>query len=224
MSDTELVDIEPARMDPFELSQYFHEPPSTNLYKPLPGKKSVKDFVLHLGRPETKPQTAALERNRAAFERKSPARFLRPSSAELELMVYDLDTALFNGALKGNMRLTWEGTYNYRIVDHNPNATVDYKYQPQCIASRPTYQKTGFEILLRPAPTRVRIPSPPFRAGGSKQEAWGEVIHELLHAYLDLKTQPHGDNLEEACEAIVYKLALHGLRLHHVSFGPDLEQ
>jgi hypothetical protein len=62
-------------------------------------------------------------------------------------MVYDLDTALFNGALKGNMRFTWEGTYNYRIVDYNPNATVDYKYQPQCIASRPTYQKTGFEIF-----------------------------------------------------------------------------
>jgi hypothetical protein len=55
MSGTELVDIEPARMDPFELSQYLHEPPSTNFYKPLPGKKGVEDFVLHLGRPDTEP-------------------------------------------------------------------------------------------------------------------------------------------------------------------------
>lgn len=57
----------------------------------------------------------------------------------------------------------------------------------------------------------------------SKEEIWGTVLHEMLHAYLDLTcgwralgVPQHGLLFERACGALVARLGLVGLEIRHV--------
>jgi predicted SprT family Zn-dependent metalloprotease len=57
----------------------------------------------------------------------------------------------------------------------------------------------------------------------TKEEIWGTILHEMLHAYLDLTTgwvslrvPHHGVDFERSCEAMVGRLGLRGLEVRHV--------
>jgi hypothetical protein len=56
-----------------------------------------------------------------------------------------------------------------------------------------------------------------------KEDIWGAVLHEMVHAYLALMSgwrgmlmKHHGSPFEECCKAVVGRLALEGLEVHHV--------
>jgi len=57
----------------------------------------------------------------------------------------------------------------------------------------------------------------------AKEEIWGTVLHEMLHAYLNLTTgwvslrEPHhGELFERSCGALVRRLGLRDLEVGHV--------
>lgn len=57
----------------------------------------------------------------------------------------------------------------------------------------------------------------------SKEEIWGTVVHEMMHAYLALTSgwrgmlmKHHGSPFEECCRAAVERLALEGFEAHYV--------
>jgi hypothetical protein len=57
----------------------------------------------------------------------------------------------------------------------------------------------------------------------AKEEIWGTILHEMLHAYLGLTTgwislrvPHHGELFERSCGAMVGRLGLRGLEVGHV--------
>jgi hypothetical protein len=57
----------------------------------------------------------------------------------------------------------------------------------------------------------------------TKEDIWGTVVHEMVHAYLALMSgwrgilmKHRGSPFEECCKAAVGRLALEGLEAQHV--------
>ena len=150
-------------------------------------------------------QIAASERILKAYA-KSEAHL---NAAFLTPVITDLDTVLFDSLLGGHMLISWESMAG----------------MPCCLSGKPytgpPYEKsrTGSERL------RIRFA---IYSSIPKEQTWGGILHEMLHAYLDLTSewhglrQPHGPLFSAACTAIVRKLTLDGLEVHHVELGADL--
>lgn len=121
-------------------------------------------------------------------------------------VIADLDTILFNGWLSDYMLINWE------------NMTCT----PCCLSNKPSTQQPYEKDPSGGSRLRVRFAIYP---SGPREQTWGCILHEMLHAYLDLMSewhglkQPHGPLFEAACTAIVRRLALPGLEVHHVDGG-----
>lgn len=172
----------------------------------VPGQQAHEDFVLNLASPATALENAALARIRTKHAATSNKQ-LNPEF--LSEAVADLDTVLFHGCLKDYMLINW--------VEMTGGT-------PSCMSRKP--DPSPYETSASGnSQLRVRLPS--YRSE-PKEQTWGAVLHEMMHAYLDLKSewhglkQPHGPMFWESCRAIVTCLALDGLEVHHVELGADL--
>lgn len=145
-------------------------------------------------------QIAALSRLRVAFS--VAKEHLNPDS--FNSVIADLDTVLFNGCLSDKMIINWaempatsrcilRGICLPQGVDHSGITKV-------CIPLN--------KAMLRLEP---------------KEEIWGTIVHEVLHAYICLESgwsgsmpPHHGASFERSCAALVERLALDGLEVRHV--------
>jgi len=121
-------------------------------------------------------------------------------------VIADLDSVLFDGRLSNYMIVSWESTTG----------------TPCCLSGKPRAEpphetsRSGSERL------RVHFTIYPL---GPKEQTWGGILHEMLHTYLDLMSewhglkQPHRPLFGAACTAIVGRLALSELKVHHVDGG-----
>ena len=157
-----------------------------------------QDLVANLSQPMNGKQTAAQFRLRMAFsvtkEHLSPD-FFTP-------VIRDLDTVLFSGCLSDRTLVDWK---------HMPN----------------TSRRTLFGLTLphgisRISKVEIRLNTVMFDAS-SKENIWGTVVHEMVHAYLTLTSgwrgilmKHRGSPFEVCCEAAVGRLALEGLEVRHV--------
>lgn len=124
-------------------------------------------------------------------------------------VITDLDTVLFNGWLSDYMLISWEqmtGT-------------------PCCLSGKPS-KESPYEID-RSGASRLRVRFAIYPSG-SREQTWGSILHEMLHAYLDLMSewrglkQPHGPLFGSACTTMVRRLALGGLKVHDLDQGAGL--
>ena len=55
----------------------------------------------------------------------------------------------------------------------------------------------------------------------SKAQEWDDILHEMLHVYLNLMSEWHGlkESHGTASTAIVGRLVLSGLKVHHLKLG-----
>ena len=149
------------------------------------------------------------DRNLAAFARIQAAYATSQEHLNPEFLapvIADLDTVLFNGWLSDYLLVSWESmTGTPCCLSNKPNTQPPYEQSP-----------SGNPRL------RVRLAIYP---SGPKEQTWGGILHEMLHAYLDLMSewqglkQPHGPFFSAACTAMVRRLALGGLKVHHVDSG-----
>jgi hypothetical protein len=147
-------------------------------------------------------QLAAFARIQAAYatsqEHLNPE-FLTP-------VITDLDTVLFNGWLSEYMLISWESMTG----------------RPCCLSGKPG--KASPYETDRSGDSRLRVRFAIYPSG-PREQTWGGILHEMLHAYLDLMSewrglkQPHGPLFGSACTAMVQMLALNGFKLHHVDCG-----
>lgn len=121
-----------------------------------------------------------------------------------EPIVTDLDTVLFNGYLGNKIIVEWA---NMTATRHRMLRGICLPYD---------FNRSGISMV------RIRLNKAMFQLD-PKEEIWGTVVHEMLHAYLDLKskwgglTRPHhGPAFDETCEALVKRLAIDGFEARHV--------
>jgi hypothetical protein len=149
------------------------------------------------------------DRNLAAFARIQEAYAMSQTNLNPEFfepVIADLDAVLFNGWLSDYMLIGWEtmtGT-------------------PCCLSNKPRTQPPYEQSPSGSSKLRIRFA---IYSSGPREQTWGGILHEMLHAYLDLISewqglkQPHGPLFSTACTAMVRRLALGGLKVHHVDSG-----
>lgn len=78
------------------------------------------------------------------------------------------------------------------------------------------FSRSGISMVL------IRLNKTLFKRE-AKEEIWGTVVHEMLHAYLDLtsdwaglKVPHHGALFKRSCCAMVGRLGLEGFEAGHV--------
>lgn len=171
----------------------------------MPGQQACEILMLRLNLPiPNERQIAASERILKAYAKSES--HLNPEF--LTQVIADLDTMLFEGLLGDYMLISWESM----------------AAMPCCLSGKP-YTQPPYE-KSRKGSERLRVR---FAICSSfpKEQTWGGILHELLHAYLDLTSewhgfkQPHGPLFSAACTAIIRKLALDGLEVQHVELGAD---
>lgn len=172
----------------------------------VPGQQAIETLMLELS------LSIPNERQLAAFTRIQEAYAMSQEHLDPDFftpVITDLDTVLFNGWLNDYMLISWESMTG----------------RPCCLSGRPSTQppyetdRSGSERL------RVRFA---IYTSGPREHTWGGILHEMLHAYLDLMSewrglkQPHGPLFGSACTAMVQRLALGGLKVHHLDQGAGL--
>lgn len=111
----------------------------------------------------------------------------------------DLDTVLFNGTLTGRVKVMWKRLLNFSGL----------MLRGQCHPAAITWRGvTKCEIWLK-------LDLLDMEDGA---DVWGTLIHEILHAYLDLHTRlsstfrsHHGDVFRQTCTYIEDQLGFPGL-------------
>lgn len=159
-----------------------------------------EDLTSHLQQPLTAAQSSAMSRLQSAFT--PPLDQLTPSL--LTQAIPDLDTVLFNSTLTPHIKIEWA------------NLTV-----------KPTRILRGITLIhdidwRGITKVRIRLNKAMLRVD-SKEEIWGTIVHEMLHAWLDtrcgwggLAKPQHGSAFERSCAALVERLGLQGVRAEHV--------
>ena len=161
-------------------------------------QQAQRDLTADLSHPMNGKQTAALFRLRMAFsttkEDLSPE-FFAP-------VIKDLDTILFNGCLGDRTLVDWVD------MPSTSRRTLRGVSLPR-----------GVSRIFR---VDIRLNRAMF-AADSKEDIWGTVVHEVVHAYLMLACgwrgammRHRGSPFEECCRAAVERLALEGLEVRHV--------
>ena len=168
------------------------------LQKSVSARQAHSQLVASLSQPMNGKQTAALFRLRMAFSARKEhlsAEFFAPA-------IKDLDTVLFSGCLGDRIIVDWVNmpTTSRRILQ-------------------------GISLphgISRITKVKIRLNRVMFE-GESKEDIWGTVVHEMVHAYLALTCgwrgmlmRHHGSPFEECCRAAVGRLALEGLEVRHV--------
>jgi hypothetical protein len=155
-----------------------------------------QNLISALSLSPTSAQRAALTRLQTLFA-------LPKSRLALETfspIITDLDTVLFSNLLSPYLIVEWA-----LMTRQIRGITLPYDFS-----------RSG--ILM----VHIRLNKTMFRLE-AKEEIWGTVLHEMLHAYLDLTTgwvslrvPHHGVDFERSCEAMVGRLGLRGLEVRHV--------
>jgi hypothetical protein len=112
----------------------------------------------------------------------------------------DLDTVLFSDLLSYRTIVEW----------------AIMRRQIRGITSPYDFSRSGISMVhIRLNKTMSRLEA--------KEEIWGTVLHEMLHAYLNLtttwgalKVPHHGELFESSCGAMMQRLGLRGLKVGHV--------
>jgi hypothetical protein len=156
------------------------------------------DLVANLSQPMNGKQTAALFRLRMAFS--TTKQHLGPEF--FAPVIKDLDTVLFNGCLGDRISVDW----------------VDMPATSRRIL-RGVSLPCGIRRISK---VKIRLNTATLETS-TKEEIWGTVVHEMIHAYLALMSgwrgmlmRHRGSPFEECCKAAVGRLALEGLEVHHV--------
>jgi len=119
-------------------------------------------------------------------------------------LISDLDKALFNSSLHDKVLVDWaELPYTSSHVLHE--VTSPYGISIHGISRvRIRYNKAILET-------------------DTKEEIWGTIVHEMLHAYLLLTSKwsvmtmrHHGPRFEESSRALVRRLGLDGFEVRHI--------
>lgn len=163
-------------------------------------QKAHEDLIVSLAQPLNEVQTAALSRLHTAFltskEDLSPE-FFAP-------VIADLDTVLFNGSLGDRVVIDWAD------MPATSDRTLRGATLPRDIG------RSGISKVV------VRF-NKAILLSDMKEEIWGTVAHEMLHAcvalmsnWSGLKMQSHGSLFEGSCKALVASLSLEGLEVQHV--------
>lgn len=181
-------------------------PPSERRRRLVPGQQACENLMLrfNLSVPNDQ-QIAAFERIREAY--KASQSHLNPGF--FAPVIADLDTVLFDGLLNSYMLVGWE----------------DMTSTPCCLSVKPSAHPPYATSRYGSERLRVRFAIHP---SGPREQTWRGVLHEMLHAYLDLASdwhglkQPHGPLFGAACTAMVHRLALSGLKAHHVDGGAGI--
>jgi len=157
------------------------------------------DLVANLSQPMNGKQTAALFRLRMAF---STAKKQHLSPEFFAPVIKDLDNVLFKGCLSDRILVDW---VDMPATSRRMLRGVSLPY--------------GISRILK---VKIRLNTVMLEAS-TKEEIWGTVVHEMVHAYLALRSgwrgmlmRHRGSPFEECCKAAVGKLALDGLEVHHV--------
>jgi hypothetical protein len=169
----------------------------------VPGQQAIEILMLELN------LSVLNERQLAAFARIQEAYATSQGHLNPEFfapVVADLDTVLFNGWLSDYILISWK----------------DGTGTPCCLSRKPSKESPYEADRSGRSRLRVRFTIYPT---GPREQTWGGILHEMLHAYLDLMSewrglkQPHGPLFGSACTAMVRRLALRGLKVHHVASG-----
>ncbi|KAM0722698.1 hypothetical protein Q7P37_002139 [Cladosporium fusiforme] len=162
--------------------------------------KAHENLIAALEQPLNAEQTSAMQRLRSAFA--IPRVQLTPDLFTLAMA--DLDLVLFNNALHDYIKIEWA---DMTVTPSRMLRGISLPYDVSWSGI------TKVRIRLNKAMLHL----------DPKQEIWGTVIHEMLHAYLDLKcgwgglTVPHhGLSFEISCEALVGRLGFEGFAANHV--------
>jgi hypothetical protein len=117
-------------------------------------------------------------------------------------VIRDLDTVLFNGCLSDRVSVDW---FDMPATSRRTLLGVSL---PQGI-SKTSRVKIRLSIVMLDT--------------GIKENIWGTLLHEMVHAYLALTSgwrgmlmKHHGSPFEDCCKAAVGRLALEGLEARHV--------
>lgn len=145
-------------------------------------------------------QIAALSRLRVAFSIESE--HLTPGS--FDAVITDLDTVLFSGYLSDKIVVKWtEMPVTSRCI-----------LRGMCLPK--SVDRTGISKVCIPLNKAMLRLEP-------KEETWGTIVHEMLHAYICLKSvwsgsmPPHHEaKFERSCATLVDRLALDGFEVRHV--------
>lgn len=196
------VTIPPNIMSDLPLLPNGLAPPSARR-RLVPGQQAIETLMMELN------LSVPNERQLAAFARIQEAYAMsqgHPNSDFLTPVIADLDIVLFNGWLCEYMLISWESmTGTPCCLSGNSSKESPYEID-----------RSGSERL------RVRFAIYP---SGPREQTWGGILHEMLHTHLDLMSewrglmQPHGPLFGSACTAMVRRLALGGLKVHHVDCG-----
>ena len=162
----------------------------------VPVPQSHLNLLAALSLPPSTTQTAALTRLRTLFALpKSHTTF-----STFSQIITDLDTVLFSNFVSPYTIVEWA-----RMTRRVRGITLPYDLS-----------RSGISMV------HIRLNKTMFRLE-AKEEIWGTVLHEMLHAYLDLTTgwvslrvPHHGVDFERSCEAMVGRLGLRGLEVRHV--------
>lgn len=178
-------------------------PPSERRRRLVPGQQAIETLMMELNLSIPKNQhIGAFTRIQQAYAT-SHAHLNREFFAPV---ITDLDAVLFNGWLSDYTLINWESMTG----------------TPCCLSGKPSAQPPYEKDPSGSSRLRVRLavyPSSP------REQTWGGILHEMLHAYLDLMSewhglkQPHGPLFSAACTAMVRRVALPGLKVHHVDGG-----
>lgn len=172
----------------------------------VPGQQAIETLMLELN------LSVPNERQLAAFARIQEAYAASQAHLNPEFftpVIVDLDTVLFNGWLSDYMLISWESITG----------------TPCCLSGEPS-KESPYEID-RSGNSRLRVRFAVYPSG-PREQTWGVILHEMLHAYLDLMSewrglkQPHGPLFGPACTAMVRRLALGGLKVHDLDQGAGL--
>ena len=180
-----------------------HESSTAAVNGPSPRRRasaqqSYQDLIANLSQPMNGKQTAALFRLRMAFL--VPKEDLRPEF--FTPVIKDLDTVLFSGCLGDRILVEW-------------------KDMPS--KSRRTLLGVSLPYgICKISRVHIRLNIAMFEVS-TKEDIWGTVVHELVHANLALSSgwrgtlmKHRGSPFEKCCEVAVGRLALEGLEVHHV--------
>lgn len=159
----------------------------------VPGQQACEDLMLRLNLSiPNERQIAASERILEAYARSEAhlnPEFLAP-------VIADLDTMLFDDLLSDYMLISWESM----------------TAMPCCLSGKP-YTQPPYE-KSRTGGERLRVRFAIF-SSIPKEQTWGGILHEMLHAYLDLTSewyglkQPHGPLISPGRHAQRLFVSLH---------------
>jgi len=151
----------------------------------------------HLSQPWTSAQISAHDTLRALYA-------LPATEATILAVVPHLDTLLFGAQLSSHL------TVAIANLPLNKHKIVRGICLPRSVA------------LAGVTAARIRL-NRTMLEQESRQEIWGTLVHEMLHAWLDLTADwrgllgsHHGKAFERSCRSLVEKLGFSGFEVRHV--------